>query len=113
MAAPNPAIGFLEQAGFFTFLSFLLIFIVLYYVFMELLNKYVARLQSTDKKRAISLILSILITAFLFFFFAHYASTGMIYVATAIFVILFLFVVVLAAARVMGLDLLQMLQRKK
>lgn len=113
VAAPNPVIGFLEDIGFFTFLSYLLIFIVLYYVFKELLERYIERLKSTGKIQLISVILSIIVTVLLFFWTAPYASTGMSYVATAVFVIVFVFIVVAVAAKLMGLDLIGMLKREK
>lgn len=112
VASPNLAIGFLEEIGFFTFLSYLLIFIVLYYAFKELLERYVERLQSAGKRQVISATLSIIITVLLFFWMAPYASTGMSYVAAAVFVLIFVFVVVAVAAKIMGLDLIGMLKRE-
>ncbi len=113
VAAPNPAIGFLEEIGFFIFLSYLLIFIVLYYVLKELFERYMDRIKSPGKIRMISVILSIIITILLFLWTAPYASTGMIYVAAALFVIVFAFIIVAVAAKIMGLDLIGMLKGEK
>ena len=123
VAAPNPAIGFLEEIGFFTFLSYLLIFIVLYYIFKELFEArfpvekiwlmYMDRLKSPGKIRMISVILSLIVTVLIFFWTVPYASTGMSYVAAVVFIIIFAFVVVASAAKIMGLDLIDMLKRGK
>ena len=113
VAAPNPVIGFLEQIGFFTFLSYLLIFIVLYYFLREILERYVKRPDITSKIRLLSI--SFIFTVGLYFWTAPYGSTGtgMSYVAAAVFVLVFVFIVVAVAAKILGLDLIGLLRREK
>jgi small-conductance mechanosensitive channel len=110
---PNPAIGFLEGIGFFTFLASLLVFIVLYYFFKLGLERCVSRLQSGEKRQAISAVLAIIITVLLFLWLAPYASSLATHVAAAVFILVFVIVVAAAAARIMGIDLFGLLKREK
>ncbi len=107
---PNPVIGFLETYGFFTFLAYLLAFIVLYYIFRELLEKHVKRPRDAGNRQIVALILSILVTVLLYILLSPFASSAATYVATAVFVIIFLFVVIVIVARLLGLDIISELQ---
>jgi amino acid transporter len=103
-------IEFLEAIGFFTFLAYLLVFIVLFYLFKEGLERGVKRIKSTEKRRWIAGIASILVTALLYLLLAPFASVAASYVAVAIFVLLFIFIVVAAAAKIMGIDILGLIR---
>ncbi len=105
MEPSNPFLELLDAYGVFTFLAYLLLFIVLYHLFKYLLEKYVKRLQDAGYRQIIAAVLSILITVLLYFLLAPLASSAATYIATIVFVLLFLFVVVVAAARIVGVDI--------
>jgi amino acid transporter len=102
----------LEGIGFFTALAYLLAFMVLYYVFRHALEKGVKRLESPEKRRAASLVLSAAVTALLVLFALPFASDAATYAAAAVFALLFIIIVIAAAGSVLGLDVPGMLRRK-
>jgi uncharacterized BrkB/YihY/UPF0761 family membrane protein len=113
MASSNPVFETLEAYGVFTFLAYLLLFIVLYYFFKYVLEKKVKRLESSGKRQLVAVILSILVTVLLYFLLAPFASTGASYIATIVFVLLFVFLVVAVAAKILGVDLVDLIHEAR
>jgi hypothetical protein len=101
----------MSAAGVFNYMALLLALIVLYYLFLHLIGKYVKseRLKKGRRPKVISAMLSALLTAFLYIAFFSAAGGAAMLLIAAIFVIAVVFLLITAGGKIAGIDVLELL----
>ena len=104
-------LGFMSATGAFNYMALLLALIVLYYLFLHLIGKYVKseRLKKGRRPKVLSAVLSVLVTAFLYVAFFSMAGGAAMLLIAAIFVIAVLFLLLVGAGKLAGIDVLELL----
>jgi len=100
----SAAVDFLNAAGFFQFLAYLLVFIVLYYSLLHVFEKHVKRISNPLRRKALSLLISLLMV-FLLLVVGFGSSSGLMSVVVMMIVLtMILIIVIMATARLFGLE---------
>lgn len=111
MAGFSSVVEFLNNLGAFTYLAFLLIFIVLYYLFEYLMREYTERLKEGNLRKALALIFSGVITVLLFFVMAPLAGEAGALISAIIFALAIFFILIVLVAKLLGIDVLSFFQK--
>jgi hypothetical protein len=110
MAAFSTMVEFLENVGFFTYLAFFLLLILLYYLFEHLLGKHIKRLGDGNFKKVLAVIFAVVITVLLFFVSAPLGDAATV-ISVIIFVLAAFFILLVLLANFAGVDVLSFFQK--
>jgi amino acid transporter len=105
------AVEMLRTYWVFTFLAYLVLLILLHYLFKYLLEKHVKRIKKENRRKALAAVLSIIVVALLILVSTAFVSTAVAYVTGAVFILLVVFVVIAAAAGLLGIELPSLLKK--
>ncbi|UCD03216.1 MAG: hypothetical protein JSV63_01095 [Candidatus Aenigmatarchaeota archaeon] len=103
---------FLNNLGFFNYLAFFLLFILLYFLFEYLLRRHVSRFSEGNLGKALAVVFSALITVILFFASAPLAGDAAAVISAIIFSLAVIFFLIVLVAKLLGIDVLSFFQKK-
>jgi len=111
MGVFSVGVEFLNEHGFFTYLAYFLLALILYYVFEYLLKEHAKRIKNETLRSALSVILSIVIVILLFMVTSPSAGDAAAFISVLILALAVIFFLAVLAMKLVGIDVLSFFQK--